>query len=110
MGLKKYYHCHDVALFGYSERHPPLSVSYTQAAVTSGHKFLEEIISSWPQYRERVNFHRENKGISVVTELEVQTVFMFWRMYKRSVKNPATNWSIWYNFVKLRGDNTATLT
>ena len=55
---------HDVALFGYSEHHPPLSVSYTQAAATSGRKFLEEIISSWPQYRERVSFHRENKAIS----------------------------------------------
>ena len=50
------YSCHDIALFGYSEHHPPLSVSYTQAAAPSGRKFLEEIVSAWPQYRERVSF------------------------------------------------------
>jgi hypothetical protein len=38
-----------------------LSVSYTQAAATSGHKFLEEIISSWPQYIERVSFIERTK-------------------------------------------------
>ena len=67
--------CHDVALFGYRE-HPPLlsapspslSLSYTQAAV-------RQVINSWRrfflmarQYRERVRFHRENKGTSSTSQ------------------------------------------
>ena len=89
----------------------PLSLSPTHRLLWSewGRKFLEEIISSWPQYRDRVKFHREQRNFLHLTELENRTTFMFWRRYKRSVKNPATNLSVWYNYVKLMGDNTATL-
>jgi hypothetical protein len=76
----KPYHCHVVALFGYSEHHPPLSVSYTQAAVTSGRKFLDEIISSWPQYIERVSFHKENKGISSNSQIGEESSYELVRL------------------------------
>ena len=47
----------------------PLSLSPTHRLLWSerGRKFLEEIISSWPQYRDRVNFF-ENKGISSTSQ------------------------------------------
>ena len=54
-------------------------------------------------------FHREQRNFFHLTELEVRTTFMFRRRYKRWVKNPATNWSVWYKFVKLMGDGVATL-
>ena len=68
-------------------------------------------ILSWrcPLWRDRVNFHREQRNFFHLTELEVRTTFMFWRRYKISVKNPATNWSVWCNFGGLMEDGAATL-
>lgn len=87
----------------------PLPLSPTPRLCESGRKFLRECPASWPRYGDRVGFIERTKGFFHFTELENRTTFMFWRRYERSVKIPATNWSVRYNFVKLMRDNTAIL-
>jgi hypothetical protein len=91
------YSCHDVALFDYSEHHPPLSASTTRMLWSQVVNSSEDP-ASWPHsIRERVNFHRGQRKSFHLTELEVRTNLMFRRKCKRSVKNPATNWSVCHN-------------
>ena len=72
-------------------RHHPF---YNQTAVVRGRKFLRRphghtVIESRFSWRQRKSFP--------LTEPEVRTKFMFLRKCKRSVKNPATNWSVCHN-------------
>jgi hypothetical protein len=50
---------------------PPLSLAYTQAAVISGRKFLEETLFLMArQYRERKGFTGEQRNLFSSIELE----------------------------------------
>jgi hypothetical protein len=60
--------CHDMALFGYSEC-LPLSPLLHPGSVISGHKFLEETLSSWPLLLAmQKETHNENKVTSSTSQ------------------------------------------